>query len=728
MDAQMNRKKPIIDLLLISFLALYLELILIRWLASEIRVFAYFKNFPLMAAFLGLGIGCTVANRRKIVFFLLPVLLSGVCIVASFSSQLKLVHLFFPDPGLYQWRGSIISPNLIQFLETVPLINSLIGVIPDTLVIWFVAVLFFLIVIMLFGVSVAIFYPVGQKLGAAMTGLPPLTAYTVNIAGSLLGTLTFTGISLLRLPPWVWLLIALPVMLYFSPRKIWTAAFCIPTILLVFMMYASRQNVVWSPYYRISYTPGAAGSYDISVDHDYHQKILNLAPQAVAQYPDILGPSQRYYDLPYQLQPNPPRVLIIGAGTGNDAAAALRAGSRKVDAAEIDPVLVQLGQRFHAEKPYFSDRVNVVVNDARAYFHQQRGKSQYDLIVFGLVDSHTALSSVSSLRLEFYLYTKESIEEALSLLNPQNGVIVVNFSVGWKEWLGQRLYNTIQAAAGQAPLVLESVQSQYDSSVTYVCGPGLEQVKSRLATMLTTRDDLRMVNEKYGNSQVGICRDDWPFLYLNPHAFPIAYLIALVLMLASGWVMVRLCLKPSDTSTFRTGKMDWHTFFMGAAFLLIETKNIIQLSLLFGATWIVNAVVFISIFVMILIANLLVAKTRIGKVKPLFLCLIGALVLNYFVPFSALTLLSPLIRAFIGGLITALPVLFSAFIFAMTFSQSPNADVSLGSNILGALLGGALEALSLAIGIKSLSLLAVAVYLLAWYAFARQSHRRIAHG
>ena len=174
--------------------------------------------------------------------------------------------------------------------------------------------------------------------------------------------------------------------------------------------------------------------------------------------------------------------------------------------------------------------------------------------------------------------------------------------------------------------------------------------------------------------------------------------------------------------------MDWHTFFMGAAFLLVETKNIIQLSLLFGATWIVNSVVFISIFVMILIANLLVAKIRIAKVKPLFLCLIGALVLNYFVPFSALTLLSPLTRAFIGGVITALPVLFSAFIFATTFSQSPNADVSLGSNILGALLGGALEALSLAIGIKSLSLLAVAVYLLAWYTFTRQSHRRIAHG
>lgn len=711
-----HHKKHVIDLLLISFLALYLELILIRWLASEIRVFAYFKNFPLMAAFLGLGVGCAVANRRKILAIITPLLLGVICVIASFSPQLKLVHLFFPDPSLYQWTGSIVSPNLMSFLETVSFVKPLIGVIPDSLLILLVAVAFFLIVFILFGISVAIFYPIGQKLGEAMTYLPPLTAYTLNIGGSLAGTLIFTLVSFMRFPPWIWIAIAFPIIVYINSRKVWAITLGIFTIAVVFFVYSANQQVVWSPYYRISYAESVAGSYTVSVDHDYHQKILNLSPDSINQHKAILEPIQQYYDLPYQLTSQLHDVLIIGAGTGNDIAAALRAGINNIDAVEIDPALVQLGEQFHVEKPYQSSHVNVSINDARAYFHQQQGKVQYDLIVYGLVDSHTALSSVSSLRLEFHLYTKESIQETLSLLNPQNGIGVINFSVGWKEWLGQRLYNTIHAATGQEPLVLES--TQYDSSITYVFGPGLENVRQRLVPMLTSRQDLNIMDETYRGSSIKICTDDWPFLYMNPDSFPIAYAIALGIMLLGGWIFLRVVLRPIRKSGSEIFGINWHMFLMGAAFLLVETKNIIQLSLLFGSTWVVNSVVFISIFIMILIANIIVAKTKLRNVNVLFIMLAGSLLLSYVVPFSRLTLFPSLSRAFIGGIITALPVLFSALIFATTFSLTKNADVALGSNILGALFGGALEALSLAIGIKSLSLLAIIVYIGAWYTFA----------
>src|SRR3712207_24272 len=51
-----------LDLGLISFVALYFEMIAIRWLASDVRVFAYLKNLPLLAAFLGLGLGCALAT------------------------------------------------------------------------------------------------------------------------------------------------------------------------------------------------------------------------------------------------------------------------------------------------------------------------------------------------------------------------------------------------------------------------------------------------------------------------------------------------------------------------------------------------------------------------------------------------------------------------------------------------------------------------------------------
>jgi spermidine synthase len=36
-------------------------------------------------------------------------------------------------------------------------------------------------------------------------------------------------------------------------------------------------------------------------------------------------------------------VLILGAGTGTDVAAALRHGAKHVDAVEIDPVILRLG-------------------------------------------------------------------------------------------------------------------------------------------------------------------------------------------------------------------------------------------------------------------------------------------------------------------------------------------------------------------------------------------------
>ncbi len=59
-----NNKRAVFDLFLISALGLFIELIFIRWVASEIRVFAFYKNFALIAAFLGLGIGFAVRRQK----------------------------------------------------------------------------------------------------------------------------------------------------------------------------------------------------------------------------------------------------------------------------------------------------------------------------------------------------------------------------------------------------------------------------------------------------------------------------------------------------------------------------------------------------------------------------------------------------------------------------------------------------------------------------------------
>src|SRR6266568_1960198 len=52
------------QLALWSLLSLFFELLMIRWISSEIRIFAYFKNFVLVACFLGFGLGCYLSRRR----------------------------------------------------------------------------------------------------------------------------------------------------------------------------------------------------------------------------------------------------------------------------------------------------------------------------------------------------------------------------------------------------------------------------------------------------------------------------------------------------------------------------------------------------------------------------------------------------------------------------------------------------------------------------------------
>src|SRR5260221_5029969 len=161
--------------------------------------------------------------------------------------------------------------------------------------------------------------------------------------------------------------------------------------------------------------------------------------------------------------------------------------------------------------------------------------------------------------------------------------------------------------------------------------------------------------------------------------------------------------------------------FMGSAFLLVETKNLSQLSLLFGAPWVTNAVVFSSIFAMAIAANLIVERWPVPRLPFLFAALWVALLLSYFVPFSELTQLSPIARGSIGGGVTALPVLFSSLIFAKMFQHLTAAANALGSNILGGLFGGALEAFSIFFGIKAMALLAIAVYGAAAFSNQRQA-------
>ncbi len=140
---------------------------------------------------------------------------------------------------------------------------------------------------------------------------------------------------------------------------------------------------------------------------------------------------------------------MVGAGTGNDVAAALRAGAGHVEAIEIDPAILLTGRLSHPEKPYSDARVHAVINDARSFLRTT--EQTFDLVVYGLLDSHTLLSQGSSVRLDSFVYTVEGLREARARLK-SDGMLSLSFTV-LSDALGRKIYLMLQQAFDGRPPV-----------------------------------------------------------------------------------------------------------------------------------------------------------------------------------------------------------------------------------------------------------------------------------
>jgi spermidine synthase len=139
-------------------------------------------------------------------------------------------------------------------------------------------------------------------------------------------------------------------------------------------------------------------------------------------------------------------VLIIGAGSGNDVSRALQWGAPdvKIDAVEIDPVIRRLGKE-HPDQPYDDPRVTPFIGDGRNFLHAS--DKQYDLIVFALVDSLVLHSGYSSIRLESYLFTRQSFEDVKKRLKPGGRFVTYNFFR--QGWIVARLKSELEEVFGK---------------------------------------------------------------------------------------------------------------------------------------------------------------------------------------------------------------------------------------------------------------------------------------
>ena len=148
--------------------------------------------------------------------------------------------------------------------------------------------------------------------------------------------------------------------------------------------------------------------------------------------------------------------------------------------------------------------------------------------------------------------------------------------------------------------------------------------------------------------------------------------------------------------------------------MLLETKSVVHMALLFGSTWYVNSIVFVAILVMILLSNLYVLVNKPRRLWPWYVLLIAALLVNAYVPMSAFLSLPGFTKVAASCGVVFVPIFFSGVIFAATFRDSQHPDVDFGSNIAGVILGGLCENLSLVMGFSHLTLVAAAIYGLSW--------------
>lgn len=711
-------------LILVSFVILFLELLVIRLIGTEIRIFAYFSNLVLLATFIGLGFGMIIKRQ-------LPVAISAVALFLTIVATSTNYIVRWPNLDFKFFSG------VTELLA--PLSESYIWLTTNTYSKTGVIIGFFLLIVLFINILL-IFMPLGQIMGNLLgKHKKPILAYSINIAASLAGMWAFQAFSLSRFTPYFGVVLAI-VALYFLAKdkteKYLILAIAIATI--VFIVPKAQPEkfraTYWSPYQKLTLSatekdpseknPQPEGWYlEVNnvgymalnnLSHDYREIVRQEFNKLYGDNPPIDQKYSDSYTLPFEFKKEPNNVLIIGAGAGNDAAAAVRKDlitgpdglkipdpTQKipiVDAVEIDPTIVEIGQKYHHEKPYKDQNVNVIVDDGRSFMEKTRKK--YDLVIMSLADSHTLSSSLSNLRLDHYLYTEESFAQIKDLLK-EDGVLFLTFEVT-RPWIGDRLNRGLVDVFGQEPKIFEVRSGGVFGwgGYSFVVSKNPQTLRDILANN-NSLDQFVTNNQRVFSTDVKPLTDNWPYLYLDKPRLPLIHMVV-ALFFGSALLLARKRL-------LGTNKLNWAMFFWGAAFLLFEFQNVSKASLLFGVTWQTNLFMISAILVLLLFANWTVQKKLINS-KAAFLLLIASLVLQIFLPLETLNNFGLWQKIIFASLVLNLPLYFGGMIFTDMFAKSEDKANAFGSNFIGAVFGGLAEMLSFLFGIHALLYVTILLY------------------
>lgn len=679
-------------------------------LGTEIRIFAYLGNLVLLAIFVGSGLGMYFKkplpiSASAVLFFLTTILTTVKYILRTPRFDVKLFS------GISELLSPLSESYIWQTLNTFSKTGAVLGLLLTGAILVLLAISFM---------------PLGNLLGRLLDKHPrPLMAYSVNIIASLAGMWAFQLFSIAEFPPLLGLSFGIAALFLLVEDRL-ERYFIIATALITIAAMVPKialqpyegPTTFWSPYQKLTLSPiyptkkQLPSGYYLEVNNAGYMGLLDLNDKHEATASAILVenrlalpselPFLNQYTLPYRFKPAPDNVLIIGAGAGNDANGAIRGGAKSIDAIEIDPIIIRLGKQYHPNQPYQHPAINTIVADGRAFM--EKTKNRYDLIVMGLADSHTLSSSLTNLRLDHYLYTRESLEKAKQLLE-DDGILVLSFEVP-RQWIGQRLSKTVSEVFGFDPVTFE-----VRSDGAFGWG-GYFFVTAKnpdiLTDILAKRPDLEKFVEDHSrifDTQINPLTDDWPYLYLDKPRLPLIHIL-MALFLTGTLLVVK-------SKFLRSSEFNLPMFLWGAAFLLFEFQNISKAGLLFGLTWQTNMIIITSVLLMILLANL-IAEHKLLKPNLAFIGLIGSLAFQLIIPLHKLNQLTTIAKLIGVGAILNLPFFFGAIIFAYWFTTAKNRSSAFASNLLGSAFGGLLEMMSFLTGIKSLLLVTIVLYSLGW--------------
>ncbi|MDB5312993.1 MAG: Spermine synthase [Gemmataceae bacterium] len=775
------RDRPTFDLFVISWLILFLELACIRWFPSHVMFLTFFTNIVLLACFVGMSVGCLAARSPTRYLARTPYCLVFGLGVGVIIEQLR------SRIQRYVAVGDQAKPEVVFFGTEASFTHDL----PFRIPVEVVAGMFFvLIALILIGP--------GQEMGRAFARIPGRArAYSVNLLGSLAGIVSFAAGSYLELPPPVWFAAVAIGIVYLLSRPIVApgttvsapptgkgsspplAYVCLAVVVLLsvptsgLVTLPNRPETTWSPYYRIDFFPS---EQFINTNLVSHQVMEPREQPGVA------------YALPYLFQrdltgadgkpawPAFKRVLIIGAGSGNDVSRALQwlPADARIDAVEIDPVIQRTGALHHPDHPYQDkERVTVYLNDGRNFLRKAPAET-YDLVIFALVDSLVLQSGYSNLRLESYLFTVESFRDVRRVLKPTGVYAVYNFFR--QGWLAARIREELRSAFDTDPVVLNIPDARVEtdprdtielelfaaSEFTALFSGAPEVIDPLRAafrggnrywypwragvplgtpakfgtTPPPTPPDappgpphhwadvgplpskwlpLRETVVEDSHGTLRPATDDWPFLYVREPSIPLVSWrgMGMMVVLSLGLAIV---FRPRETGAGSAAAADYslaaRSFFLGAGFMLVETRAVVHMALLFGGTWMVNSVVFAAILLMSLAGNLFSAWLKPKRLQPYYLGLFAALGLGLAVPLDAFLGLERTAQVVGASALVFAPIVFAGVIFATSFARSVRPDRVFGANVAGALVGGLAENASVVLGFQHLLFVAAGFYLL----------------